>query len=259
MKKLQPHPIAEIFPQMDDDQFAALKADIEANGLELPGLLHEGKILDGRNRYRACLELGIEMRWQDTSGWELTSEDSKPFAPIQYVLSHNLHRRHLTPSQRAMVAARIANLKEGRPSKETSQNCGVSKREDAAKLLNVSSRSIDAAKRVIEGGAPELIEAVENETIKVSLAEKLTKAADKKHQAELVKQGPKAVREFLSPSIEHKPESIEEPAPMPARSLHVQAALEAFRCDRLNCLRAIFDDLQPQEVAVLSEWIAMES
>ena len=145
MKKLQPHPIAEIFPQMDDDQFAALKADIEANGLELPGLLHEGKILDGRNRYRACLELGIEMRWQDTSGWELTSEDSKPFAPIQYVLSHNLHRRHLTPSQRAMVAARIANLKEGRPSKETSQNCGVSKREDAAKLLNVSSRSIDAA------------------------------------------------------------------------------------------------------------------
>jgi len=80
---------------------------------------------------------------------EADPEQFRPFAVdaagnVRYLDDDELST-WLADCRRAMVAARIANLKEGRPSKETSQNCGVSKREDAAKLLNVSSRSIDAA------------------------------------------------------------------------------------------------------------------
>jgi len=53
------HPAATIFPMMDEASFTALKNDIEKNGLEKCITFYEGKVLDGRNRLRACQELGI--------------------------------------------------------------------------------------------------------------------------------------------------------------------------------------------------------
>ena len=151
------HPLAEIFPLLEPEPFAALVEDIRAKGLHEPIVLHEGKILDGRNRYRACQETGVAPRFETYTGSD----------PLGYVVSLNLKRRHLDESQRAMVAAAIATLKRGdnqhSPIGETSQ-------ADAAARLNVGKRSVERAADVREHGAPELVRAVEAGKVKVSVA-----------------------------------------------------------------------------------------
>jgi hypothetical protein len=89
---LEPHMLAEQFPLLEGDDFKSFKRDIKMNGLKVPILLFQGKILDGRNRYRACRELGIEPTTENFEGSE--SEASL------LVLALNLHRRHLSQSQK---------------------------------------------------------------------------------------------------------------------------------------------------------------
>lgn len=55
-----------------------------------------------------------------------------------------------------MVAATLATLKAGRPGNEIAQNCAIISQDEAADLLNVSRRSVQTAKKVIEHGAEEL-------------------------------------------------------------------------------------------------------
>lgn len=99
MNILEIHPFAENFPPMQDEEIKGLIDDIKTSSLQEPILLYEGKILDGRNRYRACAELGIE---PPTHHWDGKGD------PLDYVVSRNLHRRHLTTGQRAIVADKIA-------------------------------------------------------------------------------------------------------------------------------------------------------
>jgi hypothetical protein len=75
-------------------------------------------------------------------------------------IAANLTRRHLDESQRAMVAAKLATLREGRPTKETASTDAVSQPE-AAKLLNVARAQVQRARVVRDHGAPELVKAVE--------------------------------------------------------------------------------------------------
>ena len=104
MEPLTVHPVAAIFPEMFGAPFAELVADIQQNGLREPVLLHpDGSIIDGRNRYRACREAGIEPTFRTWDGQG---------SLIALVLSLNLHRRQLNESQRAMVGARVAPLFE---------------------------------------------------------------------------------------------------------------------------------------------------
>lgn len=157
------HDAANIFPMMTEAEFEGLKADIAEHGQREDIVAWCDQIIDGRNRLRACEELGIE---------PIIADLDEHHDPVAYVISHNLHRRHLSTSQRSMVAAKIANLKEGRPSEETTQNCGVTQEEAAAKL-NVSTRSVQAAKQVIKSGNKEVIEAVEQGKMPVSTAANL--------------------------------------------------------------------------------------
>lgn len=90
------HPVAEIFPLITGEAFKALKTDIAANGLHEPLWTWQGKIIDGRNRWRVCEELGITPPLRE---WEGKG------SLVGFVLSLNLHRRHLDASQRAMAAA----------------------------------------------------------------------------------------------------------------------------------------------------------
>jgi len=81
--------------------------------------------------------------------------------PVGFVLSLNLHRRHLSESQRGMVAANIANMTQGsRTDREPSANLQEVSRAEAAKKLNVSERTVNTAKKVQEQAAQELIDKV---------------------------------------------------------------------------------------------------
>jgi hypothetical protein len=90
------HRFAELFPLLEGDAFEALKEDIRVNGQHQPCLTCQGQVVDGRNRHRACLELGLDPKTREWDG----DEDGL----LAYVVSANLHRRDLTSSQRATVA-----------------------------------------------------------------------------------------------------------------------------------------------------------
>ena len=163
------HPAADLLPLLEGPEFDALVGDVRAHGLREPIVLLDGTILDGRNRYRACLAAGIEPRFEQ---WTPRHEGDRPLA---FVLSRNLLRRHLDESQRAMVAARAANLAAGvRGDYVTaaSKEAAVSQRK-AAKTLNVSRSSVQRARKVIAEGTPELVEKVDRGLIPVSTASKL--------------------------------------------------------------------------------------
>ena len=90
--KFKIHPAADSFPVMDEARFAELKADIEARGQIEPLTLCDGKVLDGRHRYRACRELGIKPKTRTYDG-----------NPWDYVWSLNGARRDLVAEQRYLV------------------------------------------------------------------------------------------------------------------------------------------------------------
>jgi len=101
--RLDPHPLAALFPLMTGAAFEDLRASIASNGLREPIVLHEGMVLDGRNRLRACEETGTPPRFRELDGAD----------PLAFVLDANLHRRHLSESQRAAVGAEMANITRG--------------------------------------------------------------------------------------------------------------------------------------------------
>jgi hypothetical protein len=107
---LQFHQLADLFPLMEGAEFDALVADIKKNGLHYPIFLYEGKILDGRNRYRACLAAGFEPA--------VRNGDHHIGDPAGFVISRNIHRRHLTAKQRREL---IAKLLKATPEKSDRQ------------------------------------------------------------------------------------------------------------------------------------------
>jgi hypothetical protein len=116
---MQAHPLAEQYPEMDAVTFAAFKADIEANGCREPIILFEDKILDGRNRFRACGELGIKPVFKEFNG---TVEDAEAA-----VDSYNLHRRHLTAQFRKK---RVQQLRaDGKSLREIAETVRIDKRQ----------------------------------------------------------------------------------------------------------------------------------
>lgn len=148
-KNLKPHPALEFFPLVDQQTFDDLKKDIKANGLLHPILTCKGKIVDGRARLLACNDLGIDPTFEEVDGSET--------AISGMVVSLNLMRRHLSDSQRAMIAASIAKLNTG----DNQHSKGAISQGKAAKQFNVSVDSIQRAKKVQETGSKALIKAVD--------------------------------------------------------------------------------------------------
>lgn len=123
MVKFEHHPAADLFPMMSSERLAELADDIKRNGQRVPVVLHEGKILDGRNRARACSISGLEPITTEFTGGN----------PFEYVWSLNGNRRDLDPGQRAAIRLRADRASEewerGRQTRAASAN---RKRSEAA-------------------------------------------------------------------------------------------------------------------------------
>lgn len=175
MPQIEFHPLAELFPLMEGADFDALAADIKAHGLREPIILHEEKILDGRNRYRACDVTGVDPVFHPWDG---------EGTPHEFVISKNIHRRHLNESQRAIIAAKLANLKHGevgRGHEKSEQQIRVS---DAAELLNVGTTSVQNAKTVMRDGTPEELAAIQRGDLGVNrLADQIRAKSPAKERA----------------------------------------------------------------------------
>ena len=92
------HKAANVMPLMNEEEFSALKNGIKKDGQLTPIILFEGKILDGRHRYKACRELKIE---------PIFSDEEFSGNPYQYVWSVNGQRRHLTDTQKAFAILEV--------------------------------------------------------------------------------------------------------------------------------------------------------
>jgi len=255
------HQAANIFP-LDDEHTDELARDIKSNGLRLPIVTLDGKILDGRRRFMACRIAGVTPRF----------EQSDTDDPVAFVLSLNLHRRHLTVSQAAMCAARARDLyaeraKErmeeggrqagrGRP-KQGSTNCcdpieGGKASEAVGRVFGVSGGSVDRARRVIDNGLPELVEAVDAGKVTVAKA------------ASIAGHEPELQRDLLE--AESKKERKRSPKAKPAEEdneprrgkpgVGVELANEA-----INCLIRIpkNDPLRKRGFQIVTDWIRRNS
>ena len=187
------HPAANIFPLMQGAEYEALCDDITEHGLHEDILVYEGRILDGRNRYRACIDAGVEPRFCEWDG---------NGSALDMAISKNLHRRHLNPGQLAFVAAeaekmlaveakerQLAGLKQGDnvpvvvnlPQREKGRA-----REQAAAMFGVSPSYVQKAKKM-NAEAPDLAEKVKAGEVTLSqAARKAKKTTDEKRLLSVV-------------------------------------------------------------------------
>ena len=201
------HPVASLFPMIDDDALNALAEDIKKNGQREPILvafldgreLNEPVIVDGRNRFKACEIAGVEPEFSNDYVME-------PHEIGPWVISHNLHRRHLTTSQKAAVAvayeaelAKLAKTRQGqRNDLKSDKDIAVNlpqqtlgrARDEAGGLFQVSGKSVSDAKYVSQHD-PEAFQRVRDGKQAVSAAAK-------------------AIREKLNPKPELTPEQLAE-------------------------------------------------
>ena len=139
--------LARIFPDMPPEDFARLVASIREDGLMDPITVWQGQVIDGRHRYAACSEAGVERRF------EYLDDDADP---LRHILARNDLRRHLDESRRAVVAHKLsASSAPGRPRKENDANLHSSFTQgEAAELLRVSRRTVAHAARVLSEDSP---------------------------------------------------------------------------------------------------------
>jgi len=186
----QYHPVSNLFPLMQGADFEALKQDISEHGQLEPIWLHpDGSIIDGRNRHRACIELGITPHFRTWDG---------AGSLVSFVVSLNLHRRHLDAGQRGMIGLKVkdalaeeiaAALPEQKraaaetrwygPESETMHFVQLDKvhvpdsqrdaRAEAAAVMNVGKGTMARAEQVAKH-APDLADKVLAGTVKLNAA-----------------------------------------------------------------------------------------
>lgn len=186
------HPAAEKFPLINGDEFDALVESIREHGLQEPCWLGvDGTLLDGRNRLRACQEAGVEPSFRVYDGDDV----------VDFIVRLNIHRRHLTEGQKAMVAYDLlpeyeAEAKARQGARTDLSDIGADRHQcpqpptrapraadHAAKAVGTSGRSVGRAKAV-STKAPDLAEKVRSGELALSAAEKQAnrREAERKEQ-----------------------------------------------------------------------------
>lgn len=177
------HEYAKLFPVATNEELREMADDIKQRGLINPIVLLEGKILDGRNRFMACNLANVEPEFTEYTGND----------PLHDVVSWNLHRRHLSTSQKAALAAEIEPMfaEAAKARQVATQNNDTGRaaaanlphliqdtgraREQAAAAVGVSGRVVGDAKAV-KRESPELFERVKAGEITVHAAKQEIKS-----------------------------------------------------------------------------------
>lgn len=164
--KFELHPLCALFPRMSGAEYEALKEDIRVNGLRHPIITHNGMILDGGNRYQACMDLGIKPMMTEYTGGNL----------VTYVLSANFFRRHLSPGQQAAIVASAqdwakANTKGGDRKSDQSATLHFDSVEKRAAESGASIRTQKMADKVAKA-SPDLAKQVAHGEISLPAAVK---------------------------------------------------------------------------------------
>jgi len=245
------HDAANIFPLMTGDDFDQLVEDIRKHGLREPVAMLDEKILDGRNRYRACLLARVECQFET-----IETDD-----PVAYVVSLNKHRRQMTPSQLATVADKVRayydkqakerqKLSEGRGKKGPVKlpDLKGDARDAAGKAVGVSGKLVDNARVVREKGVPELYEAVEQGRMSVTRAAELTER-DEKEQREMAEQATATGGRYRNQHPKTEPEETPRDT---SKSVAISRGNEA-----INALKRIpiNDPLRKRGFQIVTDWI----
>lgn len=270
------HPLADLFPLIEGAEFDELVSSIKENGQRETIVTLDDQILDGRNRYRACLAAGVEPRIEAFKGSD----------PIKYVMDVNIHRRHLNESQRALIAAKLANLKDGvradyanragveistpadrveRKSPEAEAAISAAK---AAEMLNVDRHTVFAAKKVLAEGTEEEIKAVEQGTAAVSTIAKdirANKSPEERASARKKKTGNGTFGSQLNiPDGMTAIDLFRKGMSLEAEGVAVEDAakelgigLKSYRQARDLTLLSDRDDLGPTDTAAVQEAVAL--
>lgn len=208
------HPLADVFPKLEGAELAPIVESMKTRGFDesepiiLVVVREKGKdreyVLDGRNRLCAADRAGVKLARKHFSRHRMRDDGTAEGLGnvVAYVIGRNIARRHLSESQRADVAARLATLRpgsnqkqvKGKPAKAAEagpanlRNLPPVATAEAAKLLSVSPRLVEHARVVHEKAAPEVQRAVQEGRISVSAASQLAKRppAEQKAIAERV-------------------------------------------------------------------------
>lgn len=181
--KLEQHPLSAAFPRMPAEDFDALKSDIAANGQIEPGILFEGMVLDGWNRYQACEANGLPFETVEFSGGD----------PVAYVISRNAHRRHLNASQRAAAIVACSKWRESGITDDQAGRNPVPTLTEAemAQAAGVSDRTIRQAKEAERAG---LGEAVRDGKVSAKRAAEAAKLPEQERAAAIEEPPPKPAK-----------------------------------------------------------------
>lgn len=180
MASLKIHPACSLFPKLSEQDLQALAEDIKANGLLNPIVTLDGQILDGRNRYEACGIAGIKPHFVKWSGQG---------SPLAWVVATNLVRRHLTASQRAVVAFDLLPMLEAEAKERQRQSKGRGKKvannlatsptagkasQIAARITKANSAYVEKVKAISQK-APEIVAELKSGRVTVNEAVRLSK------------------------------------------------------------------------------------
>ena len=173
------HPLSELLPVLSVADYTRLRDDIKEKGLLQPIIEHEGMILDGRHRWRACEELGVTPQVVQYAGTD----------PAGYLYSVNLAHRHLTKGQLAIAAAKLKahyageakermRLSEGHGKKkgvEHVPHLSGRARDLAGQATGVSGKKVDEAEAILKRGVPELIAKVESGEVSINQGQQIAR------------------------------------------------------------------------------------
>ena len=190
MKQYKIHPATEYFPEMAGQEFDALVEDIRKNGQQEPACIYNGKLLDGRNRMRACKKLNIELKTKQLNG-----EVSDPFS---FVMSLNYHRRHLKPHEKGkaikayleMRGGKVGENKGGRPGKNKPAHNEQVSVVSIAKELGIPRQTADKQIKAAETyeALPDVVKkSVDAGECPLEIAPQVTETIDRKTQKRIDK------------------------------------------------------------------------